>query len=31
MAKLQKGNIIIVVDKKLVPKYLAKGWYLIKE
>jgi hypothetical protein len=31
MAKMRKGNVIIVVDKKLVPKYLAQGWYLIKE
>lgn len=31
MAKMRKGNVIIVVDKKLVPKYLKMGWYLIKE
>lgn len=31
MAKLKKGNVVIVVDKKLVPKYLKQGWYLIKE
>ena len=31
MAKLKKGNVIIVVDEKLVPKYLEQGWYLIKE
>lgn len=31
MAKMKKGNIIIVVPEKLVPKYQAQGWYLIKE
>lgn len=31
MAKMKKGNIIIVVPENLVPKYQAQGWYLIKE
>lgn len=31
MAKLKKGNVVIVVDKKLITKYLKQGWYLIKE
>ena len=31
MAKMRKGNVIIVVPKELVPKYLQNGWYLIKE